>query len=110
VFGETCRSKSKDALFQEVKMKFTFYNYAVESLSISPREQLAGDMLLPANCSTQHMEANPRRYTIWNKSFVGSEKDLKEIMLNKSGWYKIIICGNSAEKGYFDVSWYVHPT
>ena len=26
VFGETCRSKSKDALFQEVKMKFIFYN------------------------------------------------------------------------------------
>ena len=26
VFGETCRAKSKDALFQEVKMKFIFYN------------------------------------------------------------------------------------
>ena len=26
VFGETCRSKSKDALFREVKMKFIFYN------------------------------------------------------------------------------------
>jgi len=26
VFSETCRAKSKDALFQEVKMKFIFYN------------------------------------------------------------------------------------
>jgi len=26
VFGETCRAKSKDGLFQEVKMKFIFYN------------------------------------------------------------------------------------
>jgi|GEM_PF-1953354 len=53
---------------------------------------------------------SPEEYAIWNKSFVGSEKDLKEIMLNESGWYKIVICGDSAEKGYFDVSWNVHPT
>ena len=26
VFGETCRAKSTEALFQEVKMKFIFYN------------------------------------------------------------------------------------
>ncbi|MCD6411562.1 MAG: hypothetical protein J7L20_03945 [Thermoplasmata archaeon] len=53
---------------------------------------------------------SPEGYTIWNKSFVGSEKDLKEIMLSESGWYKIIIFGNSAEEGYFDVSWNIHPT
>ncbi|HEC82070.1 MAG TPA: IS5/IS1182 family transposase, partial [Thermoplasmatales archaeon] len=26
VFGETCRARSTEALFQEVKMKFIFYN------------------------------------------------------------------------------------
>jgi len=47
--------------------------------------------------------ASPCEYIIWNKSFTRGKRGLKEIMLNKSGWYKIIICGN-AEKGYFNVS------
>jgi len=38
VFGETCESKSKDVYFKR-----------------SPKEQLAGDMLLPANCSTRQL-------------------------------------------------------
>ena len=48
---------------------------------------------------------SPGECIIWNKSFTRDERGLKEIMLNKSGWYKIIICGNSAEEGYFNVSW-----
>ena len=48
---------------------------------------------------------SPGECIIWNKSFTRGERGLKEIMLNKSGWYKIIICGSSAEEGYFNVSW-----
>ena len=48
---------------------------------------------------------SPGECIIWNKSFTRGERGLKEIMLNKSGWYKIIICGDSAEEGYFNVSW-----
>ena len=48
---------------------------------------------------------SPGECIIWNKSFTRGERGLKEIILNKSGCYKIIICGDSAEEGYFNVSW-----
>ena len=50
VFGERCRARSKDALFQEVKMKFILL---LNSLNIPPWERLAGGMHLPSNCSIQ---------------------------------------------------------
>ncbi len=53
---------------------------------------------------------SPGECIIWNKSFTRGERGLKEIMLNKSGRYKIIICGNSAEEGYFNVSWNIRST
>jgi len=53
---------------------------------------------------------SPDECTIWSKSFTRGERGLEEIMLSESGWYEIIIYGNSAEEGYFDVSWDARST
>ena len=48
------------------------------------------------NVAIELKVASPGECIIW-KSFTRGEGGLKEIM-NKSGWYKIIICGDSAEE------------